>query len=200
METKYCPCCEESKAVDYFQGSKIHKYTLHCNTCKKLYPNYHDRMKRGRDKRVYNYEGSKVCTVCGVNKTLSEFWKDNHKYDGLSTVCKLCRTHSICHTLKGKYSYYKQGAKSRELEFNLTLDEFKSIVTKPCIYCGALDEYGLSGVDRIDSSKSYQSDNCVPCCKIHNIGKSDLPIKQYVHSILKAADYIRATGLDKTLN
>ena len=74
------------------------------------------------------------------------------------------------------YAAYKKSAKIRGYEFNLSKDEFREIVTKPCIYCGeALTQekkkkgcngtFKYTGIDRYDNSKGYVKGNCVPCCQ-----------------------------------
>lgn len=65
-------------------------------------------------------------------------------------------------TPKGRYSKYKSGAKRRQLEFKLTLNQFKKYWRQPCHYCG--DSIRTIGLDRIDSSIGYNIDNIVPCC------------------------------------
>lgn len=95
------------------------------------------------------------------------------------------------------YTRYKNGAKSRNLTFELTEEEFKSIITKPCIYCGSVCEskgvhskrvngtFNYTGIDRVDSSKGYQVNNCVPCCKICNRMKSDMGKDEFLKHIEK---------------
>jgi len=83
------------------------------------------------------------------------------------------------------FQRYKQTAKRRSLEFSLTKDQFFTLTTQDCVYCGAKPEnvhiyrdkkdrnggpkieYGrfiYSGIDRIDNSKGYIPGNCAPCC------------------------------------
>lgn len=83
------------------------------------------------------------------------------------------------------YSRYKSNAKKRGFEFNLTKDEFRKLVQKPCFYCdnNTIKNYlheskkvnggykYISGVDRVDNTKGYSIENCVPACSICNIAK-----------------------------
>lgn len=55
------------------------------------------------------------------------------------------------YTNRGILNYYKKGAKSRSLVFEITPEEFYKYLDKPCSYCGD----NAKGVDRIDSSKGY---------------------------------------------
>lgn len=45
---------------------------------------------------------------------------------------------------------------------------------------------GLSG-ERPDNSKGYTSDNCLPCCKIHNLMRGKLTIDQLLDNIESVA-------------
>lgn len=74
-------------------------------------------------------------------------------------------------------------AKYRELEWNLTKDEFKQLVEKNCHYCGSAPKnikktcngcYIHNGLDRINSDLGYDLNNVVPCCIICNRAKSNL--------------------------
>jgi len=64
------------------------------------------------------------------------------------------------------------------------------IALKNCHYCDtppsnkAAHSRGVtivrvSGVDRIDNTKGYIIDNCVPCCKDCNRAKSDLTMEEF---------------------
>lgn len=54
--------------------------------------------------------------------------------------------------------------------------EFNTIRENNCKYCG---NPGPNGIDRVDNSKGYQKENCVPCCKHCNYIKGDLSISDY---------------------
>ena len=113
----------------------------------------------------------KTCYTCRLPKSLSEFHKDKRNKDGLTSYCKDCNKKNSKKwrkTPKAKYINYKKSAKDRGYEFNLTLEEFTSLINKDCQYCG---KEGF-GVDRFDNSKGYTSDNCVPCCTMCNKVKS----------------------------
>lgn len=75
-------------------------------------------------------------------------------------------------------SKYKFSAKDRGHFYDLSFNDIKNIIFKPCYYCGKPpnNKYAItsgnrditvltSGIDRVDNSKGYTIDNCVPCCK-----------------------------------
>lgn len=82
------------------------------------------------------------------------------------------------------YSSYRIRSQQNLLEFSLTKEEFYSIITKSCAYCGIKSSNvsrGISynGIDRIDSNLGYIFSNCAPCCKICNFAKSNLTIEEF---------------------
>ena len=82
-----------------------------------------------------------------------------------------------------KYSEYKTNAKRRDLEFNLTLEEFKTFWQKDCSYCG--DPIITVGIDRIDSNKGYILENTISCCKICNLMKNKYDADFFLSHCLK---------------
>lgn len=114
-------------------------------------------------------------------------------------------------SVKNFYTSYQRNAKNRNLDWNLTVEEFKNIITKPCYYCGdpPIDKPEIShysnleitlkahGVDRIDSSKGYNVNNCVSCCAICNRMKLDYNLKTFYTQIHKIHNHL---NLDNYFN
>lgn len=93
-------------------------------------------------------------------------------------------------TISGKYSKYKYEAGRRYKTFNLSLDQFTSIVDKPCHYCGKQNSTThCNGVDRKISSKElgYQFDNCVSSCTTCNMMKHACSYDEFLDKIEKVA-------------
>lgn len=93
----------------------------------------------------------------------------------------------------GTYTYR---AKKKAMEFSLTEDEFKEIVSQPCYFCGQPADRQfptqtklntcptngtilVNGIDRIDSAVGYKKENCLPCCEICNKAKRNLSIDAF---------------------
>ena len=83
-------------------------------------------------------------------------------------------------TLNIVISNYKSSASTRNLEFDLTIEELTKLFNSNCHYCGAPPsnvqknrgrEYIYSGIDRVDNSLGYFPQNVVPCCKTCNKAK-----------------------------
>ena len=80
------------------------------------------------------------------------------------------------------WDQYKRDAAKRNYIWNLTKDEFFNLTSQNCFYCNLppsnikVSSYGkgdfvYSGIDRIDNSRGYDTDNAVPCCKTCNRAK-----------------------------
>lgn len=85
---------------------------------------------------------------------------------------------------------YKRNAKQKNLEYNLTEEQFVELSQKDCYYCGSkpnniakgktnYGEYIYNGIDRIENTKGYTIDNVVPCCRICNIAKQQLTLQEF---------------------
>lgn len=88
-------------------------------------------------------------------------------------------------TLPLPYKRYIASANKRQIVFELTVDEFTSITSHPCVYCGGTNRIG---VDRKDSSSGYTIDNVQPCCGICNLMKfthDEETFLKHIHKVLK---------------
>jgi hypothetical protein len=103
---------------------------------------------------------------------------------------------------------YKNGAKTRNLEFLLTIDDIQDIIYLPCHYCGAVNSikyldkvsgkiYYRNGIDRINNFRGYTLDNVVPCCASCNRMKMDLGYDEFLQLIEKIYKYQHGNGIDK---
>jgi len=79
---------------------------------------------------------------------------------------------------------------------DLTFEQFRELSSKSCVYCGCPpsnitrgstkrgfrfnNPFIYSGLDRIDSNKPHNFDNCVPCCYFCNLSKSNRSEKEFL--------------------
>lgn len=145
------------------------------------------------------------CIVCGKIsiKSLRTMWSRK------SSGCENCKGRGKVPTLEAPinayYHNYKKKADERGLEFNLTKEEFTNLIFKDCVYCGSKPIEGTSidrkhnktgipfkinGIDRVDSSKGYSINNCVPCCGICNKMKLDHSLENFKSHISKIYQYL----------
>ena len=103
-------------------------------------------------------------------------------------------------TLFGRHlKDYQANARARGIDWRLTVEEFKAIVSLRCHYCGAgpkrlvrkcfdgpspgvffKSKERLNGIDRIDANKPYELSNCVAACKRCNQSKNNMTPKQFL--------------------
>lgn len=118
----------------------------------------------------------KKCITCGTTET--PYWHSGPR-------CKRCysqdpktkaATARYQLTPSSRFKGAKRRAVSRNKEWTLTFEEYCSFLDKPCYYCknqlGTPKCYG-AGLDRLDNTQGYSSNNVVPCCKYCNSIRND---------------------------
>lgn len=88
---------------------------------------------------------------------------------------------------------YGYGAQKRKISFNLSFDEFVSIIGQNCAYCGVPPSQSYqkkytssvvyNGIDRKDVAIGYVKNNCVPCCGRCNIAKGSMDESEFLSMI-----------------
>ena len=134
----------------------------------------------------------KKCTKCGRNWpiTAEYFHRCKRNKDGYDNQCKFCRNRirRENQTEESKFTSYEYEAKQRNLEFEISYNEFVKLISLPCRYCGAKpDPY--NGIDRIDNSKGYIKGNCVSCCICCNRMKLAMTLKEFAEQIVEMYDW-----------
>ena len=86
-------------------------------------------------------------------------------------------------TTNGRLLSYQISAKKRNVDWQLTKDEFLSFWGKNCHYCG--EKIIGIGIDRIDSKNGYNMSNVVPCCYGCNIIKMDYTYQEFIERVIK---------------
>ena len=130
-----------------------------------------------------------------------------HLTKGRSTKCWDCYKSrygqsALDVVVKTKYNGYKQNAKAKGRDFELSLEAFKSLVVAPCHYCGIpptamIGGYRrvkkrkfapVHGVDRVDNSKPYLLTNCVSCCSDCNYMKKGQGLDDFIQRCIRIAE------------
>ena len=96
------------------------------------------------------------------------------------------------------FSKFKSHAKKRNLKFDLSIEEVKSLINCPCFYCNSLKSNKMKmnafageeetyieymGIDRKDSFLHYTTENTVPCCITCNTMKHRISFLDYLKRI-----------------
>ena len=90
----------------------------------------------------------------------------------------------------------KRQAFRRGYEWKLSEDYVRKITQQNCFYCGVepshvnkngpgQGEYVYNGLDRVDNTKGYTTDNVVPCCRQCNVSKRSMSIDEFRVWILR---------------
>lgn len=102
------------------------------------------------------------------------------------------------------YKNYVRAAKKRNYNFELTKNEFITLIGGDCYYCDTkpnmtwygtkrtivnTDGFKYNGVDRKDNTVGYTIDNCVSCCKICNNSKNTLTEKDWLTWVKRIYEY-----------
>ena len=159
-----------------------------CNKCKQEFPNtteYFFRNCKSNDGLVWS------CKPCSMAQNKLVYAKYKHKrklyYD---------KHHK---KPKTRYGNLKHSSKLRGIEFNLNFSDYNNLIKLPCYYCNNLFHKNIvgSGLDRIDSSKGYERENVVSCCKICNMLKGYYFTKEETAIAVAAIIKYRKTGNDR---
>lgn len=98
------------------------------------------------------------------------------------------------------YQHYKVSAARANRAMDLTKEEFREIIFKPCFYCGAEPtkyfkvskangNIKANGIDRVDNSIGYTLNNVVPCCIICNRAKHSLSVDEWNAWLYRVSHY-----------
>jgi len=149
---------------------------------------------------------SKICCTCKKLKSITDFTKDRSSKDGTSARCRNCNkiynnkfykinrnkilndNKHYHNSLKGRYSQYKRNAKSKNLEFSISLKDFSKFWQQPCHYCG--NTIATIGLDRINNEKGYIIENLASCCYTCNKMKGILSCENFTEHIRKITKWL----------
>src|SRR3989304_3612584 len=94
IDKKVCSCCKQEKNIADFDKRKRNKDGF----CKKCKICWQENKKKNKERLLQEHlkyqEGNpidkKVCSKCGEEKSVNEFWKKRTSKDGFSARCKSC--------------------------------------------------------------------------------------------------------------
>ena len=86
-----------------------------------------------------------------------------------------------------RWSQFKKQARQRRLAVCIERHEHAALIARSCVYCGAQPSSTLRiSVDRTDSARPYEPQNCVPSCSRCNYMKNTMSL----HTFLRQAHRI----------
>lgn len=157
---------------------------------------------------------------CGSDKIIL-IQENNLKY-GKSNSCgckrieHLRKIHEKSINPNAAFEYvfktYKRSAERNKREFDLSEDDVRRITSCNCFYCNLPPSnlkdgyqgikyknsfYLWNGIDRIDSTKGYNIDNCVACCSVCNIAKRNMPLNDFINWVKRISNHFVEKGFIK---
>ena len=150
-------------------GSEMEKTSgrhKHCEDCKQI-------AARNRRRKSYlrNIDKRRKEAKINYHKNRERYAVINKKYSK---------------TGKKRYWIYKNSAKTKGLELDLSFDDFMKYWNSSCVYCG--DQINGIGIDRIKNEVGYLKDNIQSCCSICNAMKSnnvEIDFINHCHKIVR---------------
>lgn len=149
-------------------------------------------------KKFASYYAETVCD-CGTKKIvyLGNITQGRTKSCGCLNIENICMPKPDRCLQKGEASFnalyrkYSYKARKRKLDFSLTRQQFRTLITKDCFYCNkqpsnilSRDTYNgdfiYNGIDRVNNTKGYTLENCVTCCFECNRAKGTLSYNQFI--------------------
>jgi hypothetical protein len=119
-----------------------------------------------------------------------------------------CRKSCGCHKKPRSpeltlFKTYKRSALKRGLSFDLTFNEFCTLIKQNCFYCGSSpQEYKIegfsgflcNGIDRVNNKFNYTVKNTVCCCRYCNAAKMNLTVEEFFTRIKECYEFLKAKG------
>lgn len=183
-ETKWCKTCREKmNKIDENREKRIREYKL-----------YEQTEKRKKQKKIWNNENyekiieyqmkykSKLMEKYGDDywndrAKIAKKWRENNPEK--QEKFNLERNSSVKYTL----DYYKRRAHNNHIKWNITDEYALQLLKSNCKYCGEIDKYDISGIDRVNNNLGYTQENTVSCCKICNFMKGIMSLDVYLNKI-----------------
>lgn len=157
MNTKICKRCQQEKPFSEFHKMQKSSTGIRntCKQCRKIEKQEYSSKAEVKQKAAENYQKNKHLMRDRLNKY---YW-----------------------TLVSQFHQYLKSAKKRKIEWSLSKEDCELFYNKECHYCSST--YPALGIDRVDNTKGYTIDNCVPCCKKCNWMKRDMTKEEFIYQI-----------------
>lgn len=125
--------------------------------------------------------GERICQKCESSQNLFRVNKNKGR-TLISSLCISCKPRNRG-SKKNKpiakpvslQSSIRRRSKKFGHSITYSTDEIRNFLSLPCEYCGRAS----SGLDRKDSSMSYERENIVPCCTRCNMIKNSMPYEAW---------------------
>jgi hypothetical protein len=151
-------------------------------------------IKESKEKR-YNSKSILWECQCGCGNTVlvssTELIKGKRKR--CNSDCVLYGIPPGAASFNCAYAGMIKGARVRGYSWDIDKDIFRKLTSSNCYYCGTPPsqlarkglngDYLYNGLDRVDNSKGYSEDNCVPCCGRCNKAKGTMSLEEFLELV-----------------
>jgi len=184
---KSCGCLQRQRTSQRHLNKRINEIGKKYSNCEVLECFViHDRLKRTTNTKA------RVKCYCGEIFECRLQHLKSLSIKSCGCLLKLPYSEAAMNLL---YNKYQSKSKIRKIDFRLTVEQFKNLTLQNCFYCAIEPKqiskqnycngiYIYNGIDRIDNSKGYVFENCIPCCKNCNTAKGSMNIDNMI-KILK---------------
>lgn len=138
-----------------------------------------NKEKIGKKNKEYNEVHKEE--LCGKRKE----WYENNK-DKISVYQYSHRRTPWRRWQSGQYQ-----AKARNIEWNITFEDYVKLINQPCHYCQtSLEKDAGCGLDRRNSSLTYELTNVLPCCgPCNNMRNNFLSVEEMEVAMKAVVEY-----------
>jgi hypothetical protein len=189
-QLKKCSCSRAPQPLDQFLD-KNKKEVATCLKCREK-QRKHDKKPERREKHnemQKEKEYYKEWRAKQLEERPDEYRQHNNQ------VHSAWRTENAEHSARWyrtnvnpRLDALKRAAETRGIDWRLTDEEAKVMMTSPCVYCKHIDlDVRVNGIDRLDSAKSYTTENCMSCCKDCNYMKGTYDPRTFIERAKKIA-------------
>jgi len=192
-ETKSCKICRDDNKRQDLKRDKEHRNELARTNSLNI-----ERKKVKKTWKESNYDKIALCWMnyrerqiqkLGIHEYLknnaykSKKWRENNqlKVKEINENTKK--------SLRPQYQIYIINANNKNVPFNITFEDYTTIVKNPCYYCGILQDRGFNGIDRMNSKVGYILHNCVSCCKMCNYMKASISVDVFIKRVEHILSY-----------
>ena len=216
LETRapYATCrCTDGKIVTVYACHLRSGHTQSCGCLQREMASKNAQIPIAPGKRFYELtvlrqEGDKCLCRCSCHRELHVLTKLLTSGRTKSCGCSQYKKREFgtgTGALNARYCVYRSNAEHHKRIFALSRQQFRNISVLPCAYCreppkqiarSGHSQQLISGIERIDSTEGYTSENCVPCCTSCKRAKGRLNSKEFASWIAALAQpkEIKALG------
>jgi hypothetical protein len=184
------------------------------------YPSCGDRLCRHTYRDLTGMTFNRLTAICYTHTLVNDYWDFKCECGNIVNILALnvTKQHTkSCGCLKRDREYesivtsaYRSHLRglsrgSGPIENFLSKEEYVSIASQECHYCGLLGvrrnkqtgaQLKMNGIDRKNNERCYKIENSLPCCPNCNAMKMDIPYNDFILKIRNIFEHTKNISLD----